>query len=127
VATGGPHSELPFVNIVNNGLAFPNLVRGLLDARAIRFVMEIGIALARALAMRARDPVPEVAKMAENKDPVFGRDWILPSYFDPELKFLIPPAVFGAAVARGARPLTNYDPTDYARWLRRFWEERQAA
>ena len=78
-------------------------------------------------AMRARDPVHDVAKAAENKDPVFGRDWVLPSYFDPELRFLMPPAVFGAAVASGASPLTNYDPADYSRWLRRFWEGQRAA
>jgi malate dehydrogenase (oxaloacetate-decarboxylating)(NADP+) len=55
VATG--RSDYP--NQVNNVLAFPYLFRGALDVRARQINMEMKIATANALAMLAREDVPD--------------------------------------------------------------------
>ncbi len=107
VATG--RSDYP--NQVNNVLGFPYLFRGALDihARAINDPMKI--ACAEALAELAREDVPDEVAMAYGKKLAFGRDYIIPTPFDPRLIHRIPPAVAKAgmdtAVAR--RPIIDMD------------------
>jgi malate dehydrogenase (oxaloacetate-decarboxylating)(NADP+) len=98
VATG--RSDYP--NQVNNVLGFPFIFRGALDARATEVNEEMKMAATRALAMLAREPVPEsVAARYGLKRVTFGRDYLIPFPFDPRVLLWIAPAVAWAAVASG--------------------------
>ena len=105
VATG--RSDYP--NQVNNVLGFPYLFRGALDihARAINDAMKI--ACARALAALAREDVPDEVAMAYGRKLSFGRDYIIPTPFDPRLIYVIPPAVAKAGMDTGVarRPIAD--------------------
>ncbi|MCF6273166.1 MAG: NADP-dependent malic enzyme [Rhodobacteraceae bacterium] len=107
VATG--RSDYP--NQVNNVLGFPYLFRGALDihARAINDPMKI--ACAEALAALAREDVPDEVAMAYGKQLTFGRDYIIPTPFDPRLIHVIPPAVAKAGMDTGVarRPIIDMD------------------
>ncbi len=98
VATG--RSDYP--NQVNNVLGFPYIFRGALDVRASTINMEMKIAAANALAMLAREDVPdEVASAYEGARPRFGREYIIPAPFDPRLIRVVPAAVAQAAMDTG--------------------------
>ena len=86
VATG--RSDYP--NQVNNVLGFPYLFRGALDihARAINDPMKI--ACAEALAALAREDVPDEVAVAYGKELTFGKNYIIPTPFDPRLIHRIP-------------------------------------
>jgi malate dehydrogenase (oxaloacetate-decarboxylating)(NADP+) len=105
VATG--RSDYP--NQVNNVLGFPYLFRGALDihARAINDAMKI--ACAQALAKLAREDVPDEVAMAYGRKLAFGRDYIIPTPFDPRLIHVIPPAVARAGMDTGVarRPIVD--------------------
>jgi malate dehydrogenase (oxaloacetate-decarboxylating)(NADP+) len=107
VATG--RSDYP--NQVNNVLGFPYLFRGALDihARAINDAMKI--ACARALADLARQDVPDEVAMAYGRKLSFGRDYIIPTPFDPRLIYTIPPAVAKAGMDTGVarRPIIDLE------------------
>ena len=107
VATG--RSDSP--NQVNNVLGFPYLFRGALDihARAINDPMKI--ACAQALAELAREDVPDEVAVAYGRKLTFGRDYIIPTPFDPRLIHRIPPAVAQAGMETGAarRPIVDMD------------------
>ena len=107
VATG--RSDYP--NQVNNVLGFPYLFRGALDINARAINDEMKIACAEALAALAREDVPDEVALAYGKELTFGRDYIIPTPFDPRLIYRIPPAVAKAgmktAVAR--RPIVNLE------------------
>ena len=110
VATG--RSDYP--NQVNNVLGFPYLFRGALDIHARAINEEMKIACATALAELAREDVPDEVAVAYGKELKFGRDYIIPTPFDPRLIFRIPPAVAKAGMQTGAarRPiidLPNYE------------------
>ena len=110
VATG--RSDYP--NQVNNVLGFPYLFRGALDIHARAINDEMKIACADALAELAREDVPDEVAVAYGKELKFGRDYIIPTPFDPRLIFRIPPAVAKAGMQTGAarRPiidLPNYE------------------
>ena len=112
VATG--RSDYP--NQVNNVLGFPYLFRGALDIHARAINDEMKIACANALAELAREDVPDEVAVAYGKELKFGRDYIIPTPFDPRLIFRIPPAVAKAGMQTGAarRPiidLPNYELT----------------
>jgi len=95
-----------YVNQVNNVLAFPYLFRGALDVRARQINHEMKIACAHALAALAREDVPdEVAAAYRGRKLKFGRDYIIPTPFDPRLIWYIPP--FIARVAR--KPIEDMD------------------
>jgi malate dehydrogenase (oxaloacetate-decarboxylating)(NADP+) len=98
VATG--RSDYP--NQVNNVLGFPFIFRGALDARATEVNEEMKMAATRALAMLAREPVPEtVAARYGLKRVTFGREYLIPFPFDPRVLQWVAPAVAWAAVASG--------------------------
>ncbi|WAC47197.1 NADP-dependent malic enzyme [Asticcacaulis sp. SL142] len=98
VATG--RSDYP--NQVNNVLGFPYIFRGALDVRARRVNHEMKIACAQALAQLAREDVPdEVAAAYQGRHLKFGRDYIIPSPFDPRLIWYVPPFVAQAAMDTG--------------------------
>ena len=107
VATG--RSDYP--NQVNNVLGFPYLFRGALDIHARAINDEMKIACAHALADLAREDVPDEVALAYGKNLSFGRDYIIPTPFDPRLIHRIPPAVARAGMDTGAarRPIIDMD------------------
>ncbi|WP_374470776.1 NADP-dependent malic enzyme [Phenylobacterium sp.] len=108
VATG--RSDYP--NQVNNVLGFPYIFRGALDVRARRVNMEMKIACANALAMLAREDVPdEVAAAYHGAQLKFGPEYIIPTPFDPRLIWYIPPFVAQAAMDTGVarKPIEDMD------------------
>ncbi|WP_412564870.1 NADP-dependent malic enzyme [Thalassobius sp. MITS945101] len=107
VATG--RSDYP--NQVNNVLGFPYLFRGALDIHARAINDEMKIACAEALAELAREDVPDEVAMAYGKSLSFGRDYIIPTPFDPRLIYVIPPRVAKAGMDTGAarRPIIDMD------------------
>ncbi|MCI5041826.1 MAG: NADP-dependent malic enzyme, partial [Donghicola eburneus] len=107
VATG--RSDYP--NQVNNVLGFPYLFRGALDINARAINDEMKIACAEALAELAREDVPDEVALAYGRNLSFGRDYIIPTPFDPRLIYRIPPAVAKAGMDTGAarRPIIDMD------------------
>ncbi len=105
VATG--RSDYP--NQVNNVLGFPYLFRGALDIHARAINDEMKIACAEALARLARLDVPDEVAMAYGRKLSFGRDYIIPTPFDPRLIHVIPPAVAKAGMDTGVarRPIID--------------------
>ena len=91
-----------YPNQINNVLGFPYLFRGALDVRATTINTAMKVAAANALAMLARESVPEdVAALYPGENLVFGRNYIIPKPFDRRLKERIPQAVAQAARASG--------------------------
>ena len=101
-----------YVNQVNNVLGFPYIFRGALDVRARRVNHEMKVACAQALALLAREDVPdEVAVAYRGRKLKFGPDYIIPSPFDPRLIWYIPPFVAQAAMDSGVarKPIEDMD------------------
>ncbi len=108
VATG--RSDYP--NQVNNVLGFPFIFRGALDVRATAINEEMKIAAAEAIAILAREQVPEeVAAAYGGRAPRFGKDYIIPAPFDPRLMEEVPAAVAKAAMDSGVarKPILDLD------------------
>ncbi|MEO1028857.1 MAG: malic enzyme-like NAD(P)-binding protein, partial [Pseudomonadota bacterium] len=98
IATG--RSDYP--NQVNNVLGFPYIFRGALDVRARGINEEMKVAAAQALAELAREDVPdEVAAAYHGARPTFGKEYIIPTPFDPRLISFVPPFVAQAAMDTG--------------------------
>jgi malate dehydrogenase (oxaloacetate-decarboxylating)(NADP+) len=100
-----------YANQVNNVLAFPYLFRGALDIHARAINDEMKIACAEALAELAREDVPDEVAMAYGRKLAFGRDYIIPTPFDPRLIHRIPPAVARAGMDTGVsrRPIVDME------------------
>ncbi len=108
-----------YVNQINNVLGFPYIFRGALDVRARRVNHEMKIAAARALAELAREDVPdEVAVAYQGRQLKFGRDYIIPTPFDPRLIWFIPPFVAEAAMRTGVARKPIEDMEGYRAQLR---------
>ena len=108
VATG--RSDYP--NQVNNLIGFPYIFRGALDVRAKIINDEMKMAAARAIALLAREEVPdEVVAAYGGERPKFGKRYIIPSTFDPRLISVIPAAVAEAAIKSGAarKKIDNFE------------------
>ncbi len=98
VATG--RSDYP--NQVNNLIGFPYIFRGALDVRARTINEEMKVAAAHAIAELARENVPdEVVAAMGGERPKYGKEYIIPSTFDPRLISVIPVAVAKAAIKSG--------------------------
>ena len=98
IATG--RSDFP--NQVNNVLGFPYIFRGALDVRASKINEEMKIAAANAIALLAREDVPEsVAEAYGGQALQFGEDYIIPAPFDPRLIVAVSTAVAKAAMDSG--------------------------
>src|SRR5690606_31570977 len=69
------------------------------------------IACAEALAALAREEVPDEVAAAYGRRLTFGRDYIIPTPFDPRLIWRVPPAVARAGMDTGAarRPIVDMD------------------
>jgi len=95
IATG--RSDYP--NQVNNLIGFPYIFRGALDVRAKTINEEMKIAAVNAIASLAKKRVPdEVVAAMGGERPKYGKDYIIPSTFDPRLISVIPVAVAKAAL-----------------------------
>merc|ERR1739848_281616 len=98
IATG--RSDYP--NQVNNLIGFPYIFRGALDVRAKTINEEMKIAAVNAIASIAKKRVPdEVVAAMGGERPKYGKDYIIPSTFDPRLVSVIPVAVARAAIKSG--------------------------
>ena len=110
VATG--RSDYP--NQVNNLIGFPYIFRGALDVRAKEINEDKEIAAAKSIALLAREDVlmrwyPHM----EEKDLNMGKNYIIPSTFDPRLVSVIPAAVAQAAIKSGVARKTIKDFEEY--------------
>lgn len=108
LATG--RSDFP--NQVNNVLGFPYIFRGALDVQANGINEEMKLAAVRALAALAKEPVPEMVKLAYNlKQLHFGRDYFIPKPFDNRLLTRVSIAVAKAAMESGiaASPIQDFE------------------
>jgi malate dehydrogenase (oxaloacetate-decarboxylating)(NADP+) len=108
MATG--RSDFP--NQVNNVLGFPYIFRGALDVRATKINEAMKMAAVRALAALAKENVPEQVNIAYGVTKLtFGREYIIPSPFDPRLITVVAPAVAKAAMDSGValNPITDWN------------------
>ena len=108
IATG--RSDYP--NQVNNLIGFPYIFRGALDVRSKTINEEMKIAAAQAIAKLAREDVPDEVVAAMGGDrPHYGKDYIIPSTFDPRLISIIPSAVAKAAIKSGVarKKIDNFE------------------
>jgi malate dehydrogenase (oxaloacetate-decarboxylating)(NADP+) len=108
IATG--RSDYP--NQVNNLIGFPYIFRGALDVRSKTINEEMKVAAANAIANLAREDVPdEVVAAMGGERPHYGKDYIIPSTFDPRLISVIPAAVAKAAMDSGVarKPINNFE------------------
>ena len=108
IATG--RSDYP--NQVNNLIGFPYIFRGALDVRAKVINEEMKIAAAKAIAFLAKGDVPdEVVAAYGGERPKYGKNYIIPSTFDPRLISVIPAAVAEAAIKTGVarKKISNLD------------------
>tara|TARA_Y100000591_G_scaffold306385_1_gene304772 strand:- start:438 stop:2714 length:2277 start_codon:yes stop_codon:yes gene_type:complete len=108
IATG--RSDYP--NQVNNLIGFPYIFRGALDVRSKTINEEMKVAAANAIAKLAREEVPdEVVAAMGGERPHYGKDYIIPSTFDPRLISIIPSAVAKAAMDTGVarKNIENFD------------------
>jgi len=108
IATG--RSDYP--NQVNNLIGFPYIFRGSLDVRSRTINEEMKIAAAHAIAKLAKEDVPdEVIAAMGGERPHYGKDYIIPSTFDPRLISVIPAAVAKAAIDTGVarKTIDNFD------------------
>ena len=108
IATG--RSDYP--NQVNNLIGFPYIFRGALDVRAKTINEEMKIAASNAIAALARERVPDEVVAAMGGDrPKYGKNYIIPSTFDPRLISVIPVAVAKAAIKSGVarKKIENFE------------------
>nr|MDE6978247.1 malate dehydrogenase [Helicobacter sp.] len=94
MATG--RSDYP--NQINNVLGFPYIFKGALRVRASCINEEMKLAAAHSLAELARFDVPHELSVMFGKDLHFGREYLIPSAFDPRLNEFVSGAIAKAAV-----------------------------
>jgi malate dehydrogenase (oxaloacetate-decarboxylating)(NADP+) len=98
MATG--RSDYP--NQVNNVLGFPFIFRGALDVRATAINEEMKLAATRALAALAKEAVPDSVCRAYGVERLsFGREYLIPTLFDPRVLVWEASAVAEAAMRTG--------------------------
>lgn len=95
-------------------MCFPFIFRGALDVRARQITEEMKLAAALALAGLARETVPaEVFEAYGGKQFSFGREYIIPTPFDPRLICVVPIAVAKAAMECGTAQVQITDWDEY--------------
>jgi malate dehydrogenase (oxaloacetate-decarboxylating)(NADP+) len=108
IATG--RSDYP--NQVNNVLGFPFIFRGALDVMATAINDEMKLAAAHALALLAKEDVPDSVIKAYGGEKIkFGRTYIIPKPLDPRVLLWEAPAVAKAAMETGVarKPIEDLD------------------
>lgn len=115
IATG----RSDYNNQVNNVMGFPYIFRGALDVRATTINDEMKIAAADAIAKLAREPVPgEISAAYGGCKMSYGREYIIPTPFDPRLISTVSPAVAKAAVDSGVARKAIQDWSKYENQLK---------
>ncbi|QED23242.1 NADP-dependent malic enzyme [Candidatus Deianiraea vastatrix] len=115
IATG--RSDYP--NQVNNVMCFPFLFRGALDVRATQINQDMKMAAAEAIAKLAELAVPdEVLAAYPGRKLEFGRQYILPTPFDPRLIIEVASEVAKAAMKTGVARKKIDDIEKYKKALR---------
>ncbi len=110
MATG--RSDYP--NQINNVMCFPFIFRGALDVRTTIINEEMKMAAAYAIAELAHSAVPDVVRKAYNgKNFTFGKEYILPTPFDPRLLTAVSSAVARAAMDTGVAEIQIKDFDEY--------------
>ena len=113
MATG--RSDYP--NQINNVLGFPFLFRGALDVHATGINEEMKLAATHALASLAKEDVPDSVCRAYGVETLkFGRDYIIPTPFDPRVLVWEASAVAKAAMDTGVAQ-QPVDITEYREQL----------
>lgn len=98
IATG----RSDYANQINNVMCFPFLFRATLDTRSSQINEEMKMAAAQAIASLAKEPVPDVVKKAiPGREFTYGRDYVVPTPFDPRLMERVACAVAKAAAESG--------------------------
>ena len=96
-------------------MCFPFLFRATLDTRSKQINEDMKMAAALALAGIAKMPVPDEVKQAiPGREFKFGRDYVIPTPFDPRLIEILPCAVAKAAMESGAATHMIKDFDEYA-------------
>ncbi len=111
MATG--RSDYP--NQINNVLGFPYIFRGALDCGATEINETMKIYAVRAIAEIAKLPVPQVVNAAYGRANLkYGREYIIPTPFDPRLLTAVSPAVARGAMESGVarRPIGDWAAYD---------------
>jgi malate dehydrogenase (oxaloacetate-decarboxylating)(NADP+) len=122
MATG--RSDYP--NQVNNVLGFPFIFRGALDTRSSAINEEMKVAASKALARLAKAEVPDsVSRAYGGKRLKFGREYLIPTPFDPRVLYYVAPAVAKAAMDSGVARI-NLNIDEYRERLRRQTEPGRA-
>jgi malate dehydrogenase (oxaloacetate-decarboxylating)(NADP+) len=107
MATG--RSDYP--NQVNNVLGFPFIFRGALDVHATAINEEMKLAATQALAALAKEDVPDsVCRVYGVERLSFGREYLIPTVFDPRVLVWVASAVAQAAMRSGVA----LEPVDLA-------------
>ncbi len=115
IATG----RSDYNNQVNNVMGFPYIFRGALDVHATTINDEMKIAAADAIAKLAREPVPgEISAVYGGRKMGYGREYIIPTPFDPRLISIVAPAVAKAAVDSGVARKAIQDWSKYENQLK---------
>ena len=114
IATG----RSDYCNQVNNVMGFPYIFRGALDVRARSVNNEMKLAVSKAIAMLAREVVSdEVLEAYGGRGMRYGKEYIIPTPFDPRLISVVSPAAAKAAVESGVARRKIDDWDKYAREL----------
>jgi len=114
-ATG--RSDYP--NQINNVLGFPYIFRGALDVRATSINEEMKLAAVKAIALLAKEPVPDVVNAAYGLSMLsFGKEYLIPKPMDPRLMTWVSMAVAQAAIESGVARKKITDWKSYENHLR---------
>ncbi|KJV69248.1 NADP-dependent malic enzyme [Candidatus Neoehrlichia procyonis] len=108
IATG----RSDYNNQINNVMGFPYIFRGALDVHATSVNYEMKIAASNAIAMLAREIVSdEVLDAYGGRKMIYGKEYIIPTPFDPRLITVVSPAVAKAAIESGVarKGIENWD------------------
>ncbi|MCZ6557688.1 MAG: NADP-dependent malic enzyme [SAR324 cluster bacterium] len=110
LATG--RSDYP--NQVNNVLCFPYIFRGALDVRAREINDPMKLAAVRALAQLAKEDTPDdVLRAYGLRALTYGKEYLIPTPFDPRVLLYVAPAVAQAAIDSGVARETELDREAY--------------
>lgn len=114
VATG--RSDYP--NQINNVMCFPFIFRGALDVKASRINIEMKMAAVKAIAKLAHQSTPvKVAKAYSGINLEYGKEYIIPTPFDPRLLVEVSSAVAQAAIESGVARIKEFSIDNYKREL----------
>jgi len=124
VIIGTGRSDFP--NQVNNVLGFPAIFRGALDVKASKITQNMKLAAAKALAILARQEVPQYVKDAHNRDDMsFGTNYIIPSPFDRRVLVYVASAVANSAIEENIANIKEFDLEKYKDSLYNMIENKQ--